>query len=64
MSASHVHPQILRFEGSDLCLNRKEDIWLRVTGHPELVSWMGEEIIVSDGTGVLGTDNRPPSLSS
>lgn len=53
-----IHPQILHFEGSDLCLNREEDIWLRVTEHPELLSWKGEDIIVSDGTSVLGADNK------
>ncbi|URK86351.1 peptidase T (plasmid) [Rhizobium sp. RCAM05350] len=53
-----VHPRILRFEGGDLCLNREEDIWLRVAEHPELLSWIGEDIIVSDGTSVLGADNK------
>ena len=25
-----IHPQILRFTGEDLCLNREKEIWLRV----------------------------------
>ena len=29
-----IRPQILRFEGQDLCLNREQDIWLRVAEHP------------------------------
>lgn len=53
-----IRPQILRFDGRDLCLNAKEDIWLRVAEHPELRSWVGEDIIVSDGTSVLGADNK------
>ncbi|MEY9536073.1 peptidase T [Sinorhizobium fredii] len=53
-----VRPQILRFEGKDLCLNRQEHIWLRIAEHPELLEWMGEDIIVSDGTSVLGADNK------
>ncbi|CAN7644412.1 peptidase T [Pararhizobium sp. LjRoot238] len=53
-----VQPQVLRFEGNDLCLNRQEDIWLRVVEHPELLSWIGEDIIFSDGTSVLGADNK------
>ncbi len=53
-----VQPQLLRFEGSDLCLNRQENIWLRVAEHPELRAWVGEDIIVSDGTSVLGADNK------
>lgn len=53
-----VRPQILRFDGKDLCLNARQDIWLRVAEHPELSSWVGEDIIVSDGTSVLGADNK------
>jgi tripeptide aminopeptidase len=53
-----IHPQILRFEGEDLCLNRQEDIWLRVAEHPEIRPWAGADIIASDGTSVLGADNK------
>ncbi|RDL48082.1 Peptidase T [Ensifer sp. M14] len=53
-----IRPQILRFDGKDLCLNAKEDIWVRVVEHPEIRSWEGEDIIVSDGTSVLGADNK------
>lgn len=41
-----------------LCLNAEENIWLRVAQHPEIGSWKGEDIIVSDGTSVLGADNK------
>nr|WP_024968119.1 peptidase T [Pantoea sp. IMH] len=54
----HIHPQILRYEGSDLCLNRDKDIWLRTAEHPEIAAYPGEEIIFSDGTSVLGADNK------
>ncbi|MGF6175455.1 peptidase T [Ensifer sp. 4252] len=53
-----ISPQILRFEGKNLCLNAAEDIWLRVAEHPEIRPWMGEDIIVGDGTSVLGADNK------
>ncbi|MDP9573813.1 UNVERIFIED_ORG: tripeptide aminopeptidase [Agrobacterium larrymoorei] len=53
-----VHPQILRYEGQDLCLNAEHDIWLRTDEHPELIRWKGEDIIVGDGTSVLGADNK------
>ena len=53
-----IHPQILRFEGDDLCLNAEQAIWLRVAEHPEILSYHGEEIIFSDGTSVLGADNK------
>lgn len=53
-----IRPQLLRFEGHDLCLNRQDDIWLRVAEHPEILPWLGADIIVGDGTSVLGADNK------
>ncbi|WP_434585006.1 peptidase T [Klebsiella sp. R390] len=53
-----IHPQILRFTGEDLCLNAEKEIWLRVSEHPEILAYPNEEIIFSDGTSVLGADNK------
>ena len=53
-----VRPQRLRFEGEDLCLNADRDIWLRVAELPQVMSYQGEEILFSDGTSVLGADNK------
>jgi len=53
-----IHPQRLRFEGEDLLLNAEKDIWLRVAEHPEILPYRGEEILFSDGTSVLGADNK------
>ncbi|RDJ27101.1 peptidase T [Bosea caraganae] len=53
-----IRPQILRFAGEDLCLNAEQDIWLRVAEHPEIPPWKGEDIVFSDGTSVLGADNK------
>lgn len=53
-----IHPQKLRFEGKDLCLNPKKDIWLRVDEHPEIKAYVGNDIIFGDGTSVLGADNK------
>lgn len=54
----HIHPQTLRFEGKDLCLNAEQDIWLRTAEHPEINAYLGQDIIFSDGTSVLGADNK------
>lgn len=54
----HIHPQTLRFEGQDLCLNQQEDIWLRTAEHPEINAYHGQDVIFSDGTSVLGADNK------
>lgn len=53
-----IRPQILRFTGEDLCLNQERDIWLRVAEHPEIRPWAGSDILFSDGTSVLGADNK------
>ncbi|MDF7630397.1 peptidase T [Erwiniaceae bacterium L1_55_4] len=53
-----IHPQTLTFNGDDLCLNTQQDIWLRVAEHPEIAAYHGQEIIFSDGTSVLGADNK------
>lgn len=39
-------------------MNRDKDIWLRVAEHPEILAYPNEEIIFSDGTSVLGADNK------
>lgn len=53
-----IKPQMLRFSGQDLCLNSKQDIWLRVAEHPEIMRYQDQDIIFSDGTSVLGADNK------
>lgn len=53
-----IHPQTLAFKGEDLCLNSQHDIWLRVAEHPEIAPYLGQDIIFSDGTSVLGADNK------
>ena len=54
----HIHPQTLCFTGEDLCLNEQQQIWLRTAEHPEILPYLGQQIIFSDGTSVLGADNK------
>lgn len=56
--SADIHPQILTWQGKDLLLNARENIWLRADEHPELTPYHGEKIIFSDGTSVLGADNK------
>lgn len=53
-----IKPQILKFEGNDLVLNSKESIVFKVDEHPYVKNYLGEEIIFSDGTSVLGADDK------
>lgn len=56
--SAEIHPQILPFTGDNLCLNPQQNIWLNIDEHPEILRYTGEEIIFSDGTSVLGADNK------
>ncbi|RKS87575.1 tripeptide aminopeptidase [Orbus hercynius] len=53
-----IKPQIKHFTGDDVCLNAEQDIWLRVSDRPEIKAYVGDDIIFSDGTSVLGADNK------
>lgn len=53
-----IHPRRVAFSGDDLCLNPGRDIWLRVAEHPEIRPYIGQDVIVGDGTSVLGADNK------
>ncbi|EKT62163.1 peptidase T [Providencia burhodogranariea] len=53
-----IKPQTLKYQGKDLCLNPEEDVWFKATDHPEAAPYIGENIIFSDGTSVLGADNK------
>lgn len=54
----HIRPALVKFAGDDLCLNRERDIWLRTAEHPEILPYAGQDVVVSDGTSVLGADNK------
>ena len=53
-----VKPRRVRYEGGDIVLNEKENIVMRAAEHPELAPYVGQELIVTDGTSVLGADNK------
>ena len=42
--------QILPYTGEDLCMNKELNIYLRKSEFPELVNYIGDDIIVTDGT--------------
>lgn len=54
----YISPQIKTFDGADILLNEKENIWLKVAEHPEILPYLHQDIIFSDGTSVLGADNK------
>ena len=54
-----IHPQVVKnYQGGDICLNEEKQIFLKVSEHPEIEKYIGEDIVVSDGTSVLGADDK------
>ena len=54
-----VHPQVVRnYSGGDLVLNAEKGILMKAAEHPELADYVGQDIVFTDGTSVLGADNK------
>lgn len=53
-----VHPQVIEYQGGDVVLNAEKNIVMKESEHPELAAYKGQQIIFSDGTSVLGADNK------
>lgn len=54
-----VHPQVIRgYQGGDICLNAEKNLWMRTAEHPEVEDYIGDDLVVTDGTSVLGADNK------
>ncbi|GBQ66277.1 peptidase T [Ameyamaea chiangmaiensis NBRC 103196] len=53
-----IRPQRVRLDGKDVCLNRERAVWLRMDEHPDYAAYRGQEVLLSDGTSVLGADNK------
>lgn len=58
MTGKNVNPQILRYEGGDLVLNREKDIVMEAAKFPELQKFVGQELVCTDGTTLLGADDK------
>ena len=59
MSGKNVKPRIVKdYNGRDIVLNEKEDIILSPEQFPELLGYLGQDLIVTDGTTLLGADDK------
>jgi tripeptide aminopeptidase len=58
-SGANIRPQIVeRYDGGDVVLNAEQDIVLRVAEFPEMRRYVGQTIITTDGTTLLGADDK------
>jgi tripeptide aminopeptidase len=59
MSGTNVNPQILEdYDGKDIVLDKKNNVVLNIKEFPELLEYKGQTIITSDGTTLLGADDK------
>ena len=58
MSGKEVTPRIVKYEGGDITLNEEEQIVLSPEKFPELLDYVGQEIIVTNGKTLLGADDK------
>ena len=59
MSGRHVSPRIVEnYDGGDIVLNDKDGITLSPREFPELLHYQGQPLIVTDGTTLLGADDK------
>ena len=53
-----IHPRVFRYEGGDIVLNREKDIVMREKDFASLADHVGKDLIVTDGTTLLGADDK------
>lgn len=59
MSGKNVKPRIVaNYDGEDITLNEEKNIVLRVEDFPEIKDYIGQDLIVTDGTTLLGADDK------
>ncbi len=59
MSGKDIKPQIVEdYDGEDILLNKEKDMYLKVADFPELKKYVGQTIITTDGTTLLGADDK------
>ncbi|HRZ96752.1 MAG TPA: peptidase T, partial [Paludibacter sp.] len=59
MSGKNVKPRIVEnYDGNDILLNDEQLIVLETEKYPEILQYKGQDIIVTDGTTLLGADDK------
>ena len=59
MSGKNVKPRIVsNYDGKDIVLNAEQNIVLSPTEFPELLHYVGQDLIVTDGNTLLGADDK------
>lgn len=58
-NSENVQPRLIpNYDGQDIVLNQAQDIVMKVADFPALSSYQGQTLIVTDGTTLLGADDK------
>ena len=57
-SGADIKARIAEYNGGDVCLNEEKGIFLKVSDYPSLKNHIGKHLIVTDGTTLLGADDK------
>lgn len=53
-----VHPRVVHYEGGDIVLNEALGVVLSPRDFPDLKDYVGQDLVVTDGTTLLGSDDK------
>lgn len=58
-NATNINPKIVEnYDGEDIVLNEEKNVSLKVDEFPNLKNYIGETLITTDGTTLLGADDK------
>ena len=57
-SGENVQAKVVAYTGEDVCLNEEKGIFLRAADYPSLNANVGKQLVVTDGTTLLGADDK------
>lgn len=59
VTGKNVHPSVCEnYAGGDILLNKEKQIYLSPEQYPNLKNYIGQDIVVTDGTTLLGGDDK------
>ena len=58
LTGANVNAKIVAYNGGDILLNEQQQIYMRAADFESLAGHIGKHLIVTDGTTLLGADNK------
>jgi tripeptide aminopeptidase len=59
MTGTNVQPKLIKaYNGEDIILNRDKALVMKTSDFPELLKYIGQDLVTTDGTTLLGADDK------